>query len=77
MPEAWICDVIGYSNPVCWLLVVRQHIYSEDLLCALHWEFLHRHNPRRASGYTHLSSQLAEGMGLLAAAPPAGNGPDP
>jgi hypothetical protein len=70
MLEDFCCEVIGCEERACWLLVLCQDNYSEEFLCNAHWELLNHHDPQRASHYTHLSSVLAEGMGLMEALPP-------
>ena len=71
MKESCLCEVIGCDSQACWLLVVCQDVYHEDFLCDSHWQLLHLHDPRLASRYTHLSSLLAEGLGLMTGVPTA------
>ncbi len=60
MQESSFCEVIGCGGQACWLLVGHQEIYSEGLLCNIHWVLLHLHNSRRASRYTHLSDRIGQ-----------------
>ena len=62
--NAACCEVIGCDRQARWLLVVREHLYSEDYLCDRHWDLLHLKTPVVASHYAFIPSLLAEDTDL-------------